>query len=245
MDRRSLLKLLYFFTKICFLVSAKVVNQLSFSGGGSFGAVEIGILKRINERFGKNYDLYTGISAGALNAGFLTYYKNITNGIAEAEKIYSEIDNHAVYKILPKNELSLLNTEPLYKTLTRAIGNMINEPLIHALIGTTNLYTGKLDIYSFEDNDNENKVRLLMASSAIPALFPPIKYNDALYADGGVLNNELLQVERENGDSYLNITYITPYEGYIQDNSPIENMWDMIIRVLMIIKKIIMTRCLL
>ena len=52
-------------------------NQLSFSGGGSFGAVEIGIIKRLMENNLQNFDIYTGISAGALNAGFLSYYKNI------------------------------------------------------------------------------------------------------------------------------------------------------------------------
>ena len=54
------------------------LNQLSFSGGGALGAVEIGIAKRIMEKDDvKRYNLYTGISAGALNAGFLSYFINI------------------------------------------------------------------------------------------------------------------------------------------------------------------------
>jgi predicted acylesterase/phospholipase RssA len=67
------------------------LNQLSFSGGGSFGAVEIGILKRLLETENKQYDLYTGISAGALNAGYLSYYKNMNLGIKSAEFLYSNI----------------------------------------------------------------------------------------------------------------------------------------------------------
>ena len=44
--------------------SISALNQLSFSGGGSFGAVEIGILKKVIElNKNTNYDLYTGISA--------------------------------------------------------------------------------------------------------------------------------------------------------------------------------------
>jgi hypothetical protein len=72
---------------------------------------------------------------------------------------------------------------------------MPNEPVIHTLLGATNLYSGNLDVYAFEENDDLNKVNLMMASSAIPGLFPPIKYNGNLYADGGTLSNELLQVE--------------------------------------------------
>lgn len=216
------------------LVCSSSLNQLSFSGGGSFGAVEIGILKRVIE-LNRNlkYDLYTGISAGALNAGFLSYYSNINIGIKTAEKIYSSIRNRMIYDVLPNTGVSLLNTEPLYKTLTKVIENMSGEPVIHTLIGATNMYSGKLDIYNFEDQDDINKVLLLMSSSAIPGMFPPISFNDQLYADGGTLSNELIQVEHDN--NYLNITFITPYEDYEYNNTPITSLKDMLTRTVMIL----------
>jgi predicted acylesterase/phospholipase RssA len=210
-----------------------VLNQLSFSGGGSFGAVEIGIIKKLMERKIINFDMYTGISAGALNAGFLSYFNNIEEGIKTAETIYSTIKNRMVYKLLPSTEVSLLNTEPLFNTLLKVIDKMPNEPVIHTLIGATNLYSGNLDVYSFEDNDNLNKVYLLMSSSAIPGLFPPIRYNGNQYADGGTLSNELLQVE--NNGQYINITFVTPYEGYIYDNTPIDSLKEMIKRTINIV----------
>ena len=210
-----------------------VLNQLSFSGGGSFGAVEIGIIKNLMERQIINFDLYTGISAGALNAGFLSYYKNIDEGINKAENIYKTINNRMVYKLLPPTEVSVLNTEPLFNTLIKVIDKMPNEPVIHTLIGATNLYSGNLDVYSFEDNDDLNKVYLLMSSSAIPGLFPPIRYNGNQYADGGTLSNELLQVE--NSNQYINITFVTPYEGYIYDNTPINSLKEMIKRTINIV----------
>jgi len=208
-------------------------NQLSLSGGGSFGAVEIGILKRITETDVKKYDLYTGISAGALNAGFLSYFSNLKSGVSAAEKMYKSIHNLLIYDILPPTGVSVLNTDPLFKTLTKVINSMPGKPVIHTLIGATNLYSGNLDVYTFEDNDNANKVLLLMASSAIPGIFPPVNYNDQLYADGGTLSNELLQVKGQTG--YLNITYITPYEGYTYNNEPINSLKDMIKRTLDIV----------
>jgi len=225
------MKYIFILFSLFSLVSA--LNQLSFSGGGSFGAVEIGILKRINEFEPKKYDLYTGISAGALNAGFLSYYSNINTGIKTAERIYSSIKNHMIYDVLPNTGISLLNTEPLYKTLTTIIEKMPNKPAIHTLIGATNMYSGKLDIYNFEDQDDVNKVLLLMSSSAIPGMFPPISFNNQLYADGGTLSNELIEVEHDN--NYLNITFITPYEDYVYNDAPINSLKDMLCRTIMIL----------
>ena len=56
------------FLCFCSFNISKCFNQLSFSGGGAFGAVEMGIIKKINELEKKHYDIYTGISVGGLNA---------------------------------------------------------------------------------------------------------------------------------------------------------------------------------
>jgi NTE family protein len=209
------------------------LNQLSFSGGGSFGAVEIGILKRLNEIENKKYDLYTGISAGALNSGILSYFENIDEGIEFAEKTYTDLRNHDVYELLPSTGLSIFNTIPLHNTLTKLVGQMPNNPRINTLIGATNLYSGNLDVYTFEDNDDINKVRLMMSSSAIPGLFPPIIYKGSMYADGGALSNALIQAVYN--DNYMNITYITPNEGVIYNSEPITSLKDMLKRTVSII----------
>ena len=222
-----------FYMFLSLLKTIVSLNQLAFSGGGSFGAVEIGILKRINQIEKKKYDTYTGISAGGLNAGFLSYYKDLTFGIKNAEILYSTIKNKMVYEISPHNELSLLNTEPLFKTLTAVIGKMGKEPVIDTYIGATNLYTGSLDVYKFNDNDDIDKVLLLMSTSAIPVVFPPITYKNYMYADGGTLSNELLDIFHDN--SYLNITYITSSEGIKQIYEPITTLKDMITRTIEII----------
>lgn len=209
------------------------LRQLAFSGGGSFGAVEIGILKRINEIEKKKYDIYTGISAGGLNAGFLSYYKDLSTGIKDAELLYSTMRNMMVYEVSPHNELSILNTEPLFNTLTKIIGKMGKEPVINTYIGATNLYTGRLDVFNFNDNNDIDKVLLLMSTSAIPVVFPPITYNNYMYADGGTLSNELLDIFHDG--SYLNITYITTSEGINEFNEPITTLQDMIIRTIQIV----------
>ena len=221
---------------VTFLKSISATNQLSFSGGGAFGAVELGILKKIRESYPVNYDRYTGISAGGLNSGFLSHFVNIDEGIKEAEDMYSTIRNKDIYEILPDTGVSLLNTKPLHKTLTSIITNLKSDPIIDTLIGTVNLNTGNLDTYKYNDNHSiEDKVLLLMSTSAIPIAFPPVKYKNYMYADGGTLSNALLDIVHSS--DYLNITYISPY-GVVEDNdNSIDNIKDMVVRTFQIVKK--------
>lgn len=73
-------------------------NILSFSGGGSFGVVEVGILSQIAI---EKYDMITCVSAGGLNAGFLSYYNNVdtnlNDGIDNLANIYIQMNNSDVY----------------------------------------------------------------------------------------------------------------------------------------------------
>lgn len=219
-----------------FLMTIGATEQLSFSGGGAFGAVEIGILKKIRESYTVNYDRYTGISAGGLNSGFLSHFTDIDEGIKEAEEMYSTIRNKNIYEILPDTGVSLLNTHPLHKTLTSVVDNMKSGPVIETLIGTVNLNTGNLDIYKYNENHSiEDRVLLLMCTSAIPVVFPPVKYKNYMYADGGTLSNELLDVVHSS--NYLNITYISPYGLMEENDSPIDNITDMVTRTFQIVKK--------
>lgn len=218
------------------IMSIYSTNQLSFSGGGAFGAVELGILKKIRENNTIHYDRYTGISAGGLNSGFLSHFANIDEGIKEAEYMYSTIRNKDIYEILPDTGVSLLNTKPLHKTLTSIITNLKSDPIIDTLIGTVNLNTGNLDTYNYNDNQSiEDKVLLLMATSAIPIAFPPVKYKNYLYADGGTLSNELLDVVHSS--EYLNITYISPYGLMEPNDQSIDNIKNMVMRTFQIVKK--------
>lgn len=205
------------------------LNQLSFSGGGAFGALEIGMLKRIHEMDPKVYDLYTGISAGALNAGFLSYYEDIDVGIQNAERIYSSLHTRSIYKVFPCTGLALLNTSPLHKTLSTVISSMPQRrPIVRTVMGATNLYTGQLDVYNFEDQTDEEKVQLMMSSCAIPGLFPPIPFKGQLYLDGGIISNELIEVEHDS--RYLNITFITPFEDFDYGDNPIASLKDVLCR---------------
>jgi NTE family protein len=183
-------------------------NVLSFSGGGSFGVVEMGILKKILETENKKYDLYTGISVGGLNAAFLSHYDNINEGIDEVKYIYENIRNKDIYDLFSYNNLSLINSRPLEKTITNVLSKL-KDSKKETLIGTTNLYTGKLETFYYNKLSKDDQIKLLLATSAMPIIFQPINFNNNLYVDGAIITNELITEIKSH--MYINITFVTPF----------------------------------
>lgn len=191
-------------------------NILALSGGGAFGAVEVGILDGLTTEgsIPNKYDIITGISAGGLNVGFLSYFDDILSALPVMKSIYSNITTDDVYKtdylgILSR--WSIYDNSPLEKTLTNILETTkqsTNPPV--TIIGATNVYTEELDIFKFNELSIGDKINILMSTSAIPLAFPPRKYNNALYVDGGVISNEIInQAIGFIECSYYNITFVS------------------------------------
>ena len=131
--------------------------------------------------------------------------------------------NNDVYEFnfIEKNRLSFYDTTPLRNTIKKIL-LPLNEQVIHAIVGSTNLYTGYMDIFNLEDYSIEDKVKVLMSTSAIPIVFPPIELNNSLYVDGGIISNSII-----NGIDHIvkcntyDITYISTspsLETYVRNN---------------------------
>ncbi len=224
----------YLLVLLYFISCAFGLNQLAFSGGGAFGAVEIGILKKLQSIQNTKYDIYTGISAGGINAGYLSHFENLNEGIKTAELFYGTTKNRMIYSLRPETNVSVLNTEPMKKTFIEILSHL-PKSCVETYVGTTNLYSGNLDVYRYDQLDSiKEQVDLLMCTSAIPVVFPPISFKGAQYADGGVLQNELIDIKHD--DTYLNITFITPSVQSIYDDTEITDLKQMIVRTAKIVK---------
>lgn len=182
------------------LVKQGVCNVLALSGGGAFGAVQMGMLDGLTATgcAPVSYDIITGISAGGLNAGFLSYYTNVSQALPDIYQILSGLTSADVYQSALLNilsEWSYYSTAPLASTLTSVLSG--KSPLPSGvgpitLIGASNVLTHQLDIWHFERLYVADRVAALMATSAIPLVFPPQQINGSLYVDGGVISNELI-----------------------------------------------------
>ena len=111
--------------------------------------------------------------------------------------LYASLENSDVYEFhLLKvfSSWSFYQTAPLNTTISNTLASMIpNGSLVpRTLIGTSNLMTGLLEIVEYDTLGLEEQVTTLMATSAIPMVFPPIAWNGSLYVDGGLVSNEIL-----------------------------------------------------
>lgn len=173
-------------------------SVLALSGGGSFGAVQMGILDGLTAagQVPARYDIVTGISAGGLNAGFLSYYDNVTVALPAIYGILANLTNADIYTAAPLSilsEWSYYNTAPLEQTVATVLGGLspaATAPLV--LVGASNVLTKELDVWRFGELDLVGQVDALMATSAIPLVFPPREVNGSLYVDGGVISNEMI-----------------------------------------------------
>jgi hypothetical protein len=179
-------------------------SGLAFRGGGSFGAVEAGMLNALLDKnmvHEERLEVVSGISAGGLNAGFLASAAEQISFSDAAEQLgdlYKILNNGDIYHL---NLLKVFTTWSMYQTapLNQTIHGTLSKfqaqhpSPFRTLIGSSNLQTGLLDVFDYNDlADISEKVQVLMATSAIPFVFPPVRIEGDLYVDGGLISNEIL-----------------------------------------------------
>ena len=178
---------------VSYLHLSSACKVLSLSGGGPLGSFEMGIASTLMENYDGNWDIITGVSAGSINAAYLS---TITKGdeksfIQDYKKLWLSTTNEQVYsKVYFLNGKSLYDTIPLKNTLKKIFQNKI--PVRPVLISATSLVKGQSEIFSEIDIKNYGFVDIIMSSTAIPIYFPPHEFKNDLYVDGGVSSNILM-----------------------------------------------------
>ncbi len=173
---------------------------LVLSGGGTRGFAHIGALKALNEA-GIYPDIISGVSAGAI-AGSLYADGNKPD---EIMKIFSEKKILKYLEIiLPKR--GLLKMTGLTRIIAQNLKSKTFEDLsVPLIIVATDLNEGKAIYF----NSGE-LFKAVLASSAVPVLFQPIKINDHTFVDGGVVNNFPIE-PLENICNYVIGVHVNPF----------------------------------
>jgi len=190
-----------------------ICNTLSLSSGGSFGINQIAILNDLNSKEKlPTFDTITGVSTGALTASYLGYFDDIQEGLDKMKSLYFNLHNSDIYKVDWKDtfeEYSILDSTPLKNLITNLLTSLDKSNNIKkkVYIGSTNVNEGTFQQFSFHHLNLEDKIKVLMASSAIPLIFPPVMINNTLYADGGVMLNEIIYPD----DDICNILIINAH----------------------------------
>lgn len=186
---------------------------LALGGGGARGAAHIGVLMEL-DRLQIRPSLITGTSIGGLvgalvAAGLhtddlITFFKQLTIG-----QVYG----------LPGGTAAISSNAKIEKLLQDAIGRItftdLNIPL--ALV-TTDLVTRKEVIL-----DEGDLVEAILATIALPTIFPPVIHGKHILADGGLLNNVPFDVARARGATYViavSLANTAPYGTPVEATAP-------------------------
>ncbi len=227
-----------------------LVTSLSVSGGGSDGAFGAGLLVGWTAS-GKRpqFDIVTGVSTGALTAPFAFLGPRYD---AALKAVFTEISTKDVAVAHPLKGLlggvSLASNAPLAKVIAHYVNDEFMKEVAEEhrkgrrlLIGTTNLDAQRpviWDMGRIASSGNAKSLELfhtvLLASAAIPAVFPPafikVAANGAVYdemhVDGGTTREVFLvptQFMTKNVDRRLGIRPIR--RAYIIRNGRVAPEW--------------------
>jgi NTE family protein len=92
------------------------------------------------------------------------------------------------YLKLKPEEAGYYSTAPLKETLTELVDfDVLNSKKTRLTVGAADVRSSAM--HYFDSRKQTIDVRHIMASGALPPAFPPVRIDDALYWDGGILSN--------------------------------------------------------
>jgi NTE family protein len=169
-----------------------VTTAFVLSGGASLGAIQVGMLRALAAREIRP-DLIIGTSVGAVNGAFLASRPFDRATVDELAELWLGIGRGRVFPIEPLTGLlgflgarkNLVPAGPLRRLVSRNTDVDRLEDL------PTPLHVIACDVMTGQEVRLEHGplVDAVMASAAIPGVFPPVEWGSHLLIDGGVLNN--------------------------------------------------------
>ena len=111
---------------------------------------------------------------------------------------------------------ALISVEPFREMLERTIQlEAVRNSTRELRIVATNWETGELKVFENHHVNEEFGRQMIMASAAIPGIFPPVRIGDCLYVDGGAVMNTPLNCAIKAGATTLFVIYLDPDVGNI------------------------------
>jgi NTE family protein len=162
------------------------------SGGGSLGAIQVGMLEALFEREIAP-DLIIGTSVGAINGAYIAGRAPTPATTRALGGIWRSLTRGAIFPINPLTGLigflgrssHLVPAGNLRRLIARhaAIARLEDLPIQLHLIATDVLSGQELRV------SRGLAVDAVLASAAIPSVFPPVEFEGRLLMDGGVSDN--------------------------------------------------------
>lgn len=189
---------------------------LVLSGGGTRGFAHLGVIAALFEK-GLKPDVISGVSAGAIVGAFIAAGKQPE----EILKIFKKGWFFQYTKLhMPID--GLLKLDGLKEIIQKEITTENIEDLkIPFYVGLANLNEG-----SMEYKNSGNIGQTVLASSSIPILFAPVKIEDKMYVDGGLMDNIPIHPIKNSCEKIIVSNVISP----INKSGKIKNLIQIAIR---------------
>lgn len=161
---------------------------LALGGGGAKGNAHIGVLRRL-EAEGFKIRAVAGTSFG----GIVAVLYALGNSPAEIQAMFEEVDQRQLYGRDPKDGPSLLGFAGVRRLIERVLGDKTFDDLrIPCAVTAVDINNG------MEITLSEGRLRdAVLATIALPGIFPVQHVNGWDLVDGGVLNPVPVSVARE------------------------------------------------
>ena len=106
---------------------------------------------------------------------------------------------------------AFISVEPFRQMLERTVRlEAVRDSIKELRIVATNWETGEVKVFENHHIGEEFGRQMIMASAAIPGIFPPVRVGDYLYVDGGTVMNTPLSCAIEAGATTLFVIYLDP-----------------------------------
>jgi NTE family protein len=181
------------------------------SGGGSLGAIQVGMLQALLDA-GIKPDMLIGTSVGAVNAAWLAGWPD-SNGVRQLAEIWKELRRDDVFPLgwtaaagLLGRSNHLISNAGLRAILERHIPyERLEDAQVPVHVVASELKNGGAVVLS-----SGPAIPALLASCAIPGVFPPVTIDRRELVDGGVANHTPIEAAVELGAQRI---YVLPI-GY-------------------------------
>ncbi|WP_233809299.1 patatin-like phospholipase family protein [Paraburkholderia sp. HP33-1] len=167
-----------------------------FAGGGSLGAIEVGMLRELLER-GEHPGCVVGASAGAINAAYFAGQPD-GGGVAMLEALWCKIRRQDIMPFSMLGLLAMILRSRSHLVEANALRQLLETHLSYERIeqATLPLHIVAADMLTGDEIvlSTGPVVNAVLASAAIPGVFPPVRIDGADLVDGGVANNTPISV---------------------------------------------------
>lgn len=175
-----------------------------FAGGGSFGAIQVGMMQALAAH-GVTADLVVGSSVGAMNGA---YYAGAPtpDGVKKLAEIWRGLTRQDVFPVSARSFVSflwrrdfLISHDGVRKLIEDHLPyQKLEDSIIPFHIVTTDIVTGETIVLS-----EGSAAEAIVASTAIPGAFAPVRHNDRFLADGAISSNTPIRVAIQKGAKRL------------------------------------------